>query len=272
MRFRPGTDFGDGGIRLVESGAARPLLAQVYDRVRASAVGWPDRDATHWTVRLFDEPHARDGATALRCAVHHDADGQASGYALYRHRAAQDVLGNDASTVRVLELAAASRQAHAALWRFLAGIDLVTWIEYEGAVDDPLPHLLVEPRAARSCVLDRLWVRLVDVGRALAGRRYSIPLDLVLDVEDDFCPWNTGRHRLVADGDAVRCARTTAPADVRLTSTELGAAFLGGTTLAELAAAGRVVELRPGALARASAAFRGAREPHYPGGWAFPLY
>ncbi|MEU2739169.1 hypothetical protein ABZ656_28330 [Streptomyces sp. NPDC007095] len=33
-----------------------------------------------------------------------------------------------------MELAAATRQAHSALWRFLAGIDLVPLIEYEAAV------------------------------------------------------------------------------------------------------------------------------------------
>ncbi|MFE3883714.1 hypothetical protein ACFXPQ_12550 [Streptomyces lydicus] len=48
--------------------------------------------------------------------------------------------------------------------------------------------------------------------------------------------------------------------------------FLGGTTLASLAAAGLVQELRPGALALADLAFRGNRQPFYPGGWAFPLY
>jgi hypothetical protein len=56
-----------------------------------------------------------------------------------------------------------------------------------------------------------------------------------------------------------------------MTVAELGAAFLGGTTLAALAT-GLVQELRPGALARASVASRGEREPWYPGGWGFPLY
>ncbi len=181
-------------------------------------------------------------------------------------------LGNDTSAVQVVELAAATRQAYAALWRFLAGIDLVPWIEYEGAVDEPLPHLLVDPRAVRSTPVDRLWVRLVDVDRALAGRRYATPLDLVLEVEDGFCPWNTGRWRLRAEGAAVGCERTTAPADLRLAAAELGAAFLGGTTLASLAAAGLVQEVRPGALDRATVAFRGEREPFYPGGRAFPAY
>ncbi|WP_327707106.1 sterol carrier protein domain-containing protein [Streptomyces decoyicus] len=97
-------------------------------------------------------------------------------------------------------------------------------------------------------------------------------MDLVLDLKDSFCPWNTGRYRLRADGDAVACERTHDPADLQLTTTELGAAFLGGTTLASLAAAGRVSERQPGALARATNAFRGDREPFYPGGGAFPAY
>ncbi|MDT9686580.1 sterol carrier protein domain-containing protein [Streptomyces sp. TRM76323] len=75
-----------------------------------------------------------------------------------------------------------------------------------------------------------------------------------------------------AEGDTASCEPTTAPADLRLGAAELGAAFLGGTALTALSAAGRVEELRPGSLARASAAFRDDREPWYPGGWAFPLY
>ncbi len=67
--------------------------------------------------------------------------------------------------VRVVELAALSRQAYAALWFFLARLDLVTWIDYEGATDEPLPHLLAESRAVRSTVVDRLWIRLVGVAR-----------------------------------------------------------------------------------------------------------
>ncbi len=109
-----------------------------------------------------------------------------------------------------------------------------------------------------------------------------MPVDLVLDVQDPFCPWNTGRHRLRAEGENVSCEPTSAPADLRMTAAEPGAAFLGGSTpaalaaadlaAAGLAAAGLVEELRPGALRLASAAFRGEREPWYPGGWASPLY
>ncbi|GAB3487286.1 GNAT family N-acetyltransferase [Amycolatopsis cihanbeyliensis] len=263
MSFRPGVDFGEGSIRLLDAERARPVLERVYDEVRTLMVGWPDRQDAHWNVRLFDEPEARDGASGFRFAVHREPDGRATGYALYRHHE---------GTVRVEELAAVSRTAYAALWRYLAGIDLAGWIEYEGAPDEPLPHLLTDPRAARSCPVDRIWVRLVDVERALAGRRYSVPLEVVLAVRDAFCPWNTGRYRLRAEGEEVSCERAQAAADLELTSTELGAAYLGGTSLASLGAAGLVRERRPGTLARASIAFRHDREPFYPGGWAFPLY
>jgi predicted acetyltransferase len=92
-----------------------------------------------------------------------------------------------------VEPAAVTRSAYTALWRFLAGIDLVPWIECEAAVDEPLRHLLTGPRAVRSTAVDRIWVRLVDVDRALAGHRCSAPLDVVLNVEDGFFPWNTHR-------------------------------------------------------------------------------
>ncbi|MGW7576976.1 GNAT family N-acetyltransferase [Streptomyces sp. NPDC054765] len=272
MVFRPGTAFGDGTIHLLGRDEARPLIEKVYDRARIGAVGRPDRNDRSWNSRLFDEPQARGGATSLRFAVHRDSGGQATGYALYRMKSELDIFGNSKSAVEVVEFTTVCRQAYAALWRYLAGIDLVPWIEYEAAVDEPLPHLLTDPRAVRSAQVDRLWVRLVDVDRALAGRRYATPLDLVLDVEDRFCPWNTGRYRLQADGGTATCERTRDPADLQLTSIELGAAFLGGTTLASLAAAGHVNELQPGALARATSAFRADREPFYPGGWAFPAY
>ncbi|WP_019067342.1 GNAT family N-acetyltransferase [Streptomyces hokutonensis] len=272
MLFRPGTDCGSGSILLLDPEAARPLIEKVYDQVRTGSIAWPDRAERFWDSRLADPPHSRGGATSLRYAVHRDRGGDTTGYVLYRINDAQDALGNDTSAVRIVELAAATRQAYAALWSFLAGIDLVPWIEYEAAVDEPLPHLLTDRRAVRSTMVDRLWVRLVDVDRALAGRRYSTPLDVVLDIKDDFCQWNSGRYRLQAEGDAVVCERTKDPADLQLTASELGAAFLGGTTFASLASAGLVRELRSGTLTRTTRAFRADREPFYPGGWAFPAY
>ncbi|MGW4800618.1 GNAT family N-acetyltransferase [Nonomuraea sp. NPDC004297] len=263
LALRPGTDLGDGTIRLLDRRQARPLLEKVYDTARLAGVGWVDRTDRFWEARLADGERARDGGTALRFAVHFEPGGEVTGYALYRSKP---------RLAQVIEVAATTRQSYAALWRYLIDLDAHAGLSYDGAVDDPLKHLLTDPRAARTTVIDNLWVRLVDVDRALTARRYSAPLELVLEVQDTFCPWNAGRYRLRADGDSVTCERTRTRPDLRLTSAELGAAYLGGTTLAALAAAGRVEELRPGALATASLAFRGERAPFHPSGWAFPAF
>jgi predicted acetyltransferase len=79
-------------------------------------------------------------------------------------------------------------------------------------------------------------------------------VDVVLEVTDDLLAGNAGRWRLRAEGADVSCARTDRPADLALDVRELGAAYLGGTRLGTLAAAGLVTELRPGTVNRLSAA------------------
>ena len=59
-------------------------------------------------------------------------------------------------------------------------------------------------------------------------------------------------------------APTRREPDLVLEPAALGAVYLGGTTLLDLAGAGRVEERTPGSLARASAAFRGEVAPWCP--------
>ena len=182
------------------------------------------------------------------------------GYAVY---AVRPEFGEDgpAGEVRVRELVAATPAAHARLWAFLLDQDLTRTITWELApVDEPLWLTLTDPRSLRTTVTDSLWVRLVDVATALGARRYASSADVVIEVADGVCTWNAGRYRLSGGG----CERSEAAADLALDVADLGAAYLGGTTLRSLAAAGRVRELTPGALARASAAFRGEVEPWCP--------
>ena len=82
-----------------------------------------------------------------------------------------------------------------------------------------------------------------------------MPIDLVFEVRDTFCPWNDGRVRLTGGPDGATCAPTSDPADLVVHVADLGAAYLGGTTLVSRAAAGRVTEVTAGSLAPASLAF-----------------
>ncbi|GAA0653785.1 hypothetical protein GCM10009535_35410 [Streptomyces thermocarboxydovorans] len=123
-------------------------------------------------------------------------------------------------------------------------------------------------RRCRPALRDSLYLRPVEVGAALSRRTYQVPVDVVLEVEDAFCPWNSGRWRLSGDAGGATCERTGDPADLALSVRELGAAYLGGVSLAARAAAGRVRELRRGALAQAAVAFgAGGLAPWLPFGF-----
>jgi predicted acetyltransferase len=238
-------------LRLVEPDPAE--LAPVYEQVAARTAGWFGRDAAWWSFRLHDPEHGRSGAGPLQAVVAH-GDGAVEGYALYATVGAWDVV--PAGTVQVREVVATTPDAHARLWRHLLDLDLMaTTTARLAAPDEPLLHLLADPRAARGRVRDSLWVRLVDVPAALAARRYATDVDVVLEVDDPVCPWNTGRWRLTGGRAGAGCEATSDPADLVLGVAELGAAYLGGTPLQSRAAAGRVEERTPGALAVASTAF-----------------
>ena len=103
---------------------------------------------------------------------------------------------------------------------------------------------------------------LVDVPAALAGRRYASEVDMVLAVDDPVCPWNHGSWRLRGGPDGAECGPTTAAPDLTVGVAELGAAYLGGTTVAALGAAGLVTEHTRGTLAAAGTALTWPIAPH----------
>jgi predicted acetyltransferase len=254
----------DGALRLriTDPEPARAELAKVYEAVLAERPGLYARNDAWWDRLLTDEPEDRAGASPLRCVIAEDPAGP-RGYALFSGYSRWDeATFLPDSSVSIREVMTADPAATAAIWADLLSRDLAT--EFRAPlrpVDDPLLHLLADPRRLRPTVADGLWVRLVDVPAALGQRRYACPVDAVIEVTDGRCGWNQGRWRLTAGGPggwpagfAATCGPTSAAADVALPVSTLGAAYLGGTRLGPLAAAGQATELRPGALAALSAA------------------
>jgi len=256
-------------LQLVSPGKAAADLAKVYDTVRPARPGFFARDEAWWDKVLFDHASDRGGFGPLRCVLAADEAGP-RGYALYRAQGLWDAAEYlPAGKIVVRELIAADPAAGAALWRDLLSRDLVTEVlAVNRPVDDPLIFQLADPRRARPHTGDGLWVRLIDLSRALSSRAYSCAVDVVLQVSDELLTSNAGRWRLqVADpmsAAGISCTRTTDPADIALDVRELGAAYLGGTRLGALAAAGLVRELRPGTLGRLSAAMSWDASPWCP--------
>lgn len=242
-------------VRELPRERALPRIRELYDGLWRGRTGHLDRNDATWEYFLFDRPSRRDGQTAYRFVVHPRA------YAVYRTKLDWQDRG-PRSTVTVHELVAETPAAYAAVLRYLLDIDLVGEVVLRLGTDEPLVHMLADPRAAVRTMFDGLWVRLVDVDRALAARRFRFPVDLVLAVDDAVCPWNAGRWHLVAGPDGpAKVTRTDAAADLALDVAALGTAYLGGTRLTTLAHAGRVHEHREGALAEASLAFLHDEEP-----------
>jgi predicted acetyltransferase len=255
-------------LRLADPQASLPALAKVFDGLLPSRPGFFARSDAWWRRMVYDPPEHRHGSGPLRCLLAEDDSGP-RGYALY----SADDAWNDSLPENVLsvrELMAADDAVAGALWTDLLTRDLTSEFRADRRpVDDPLLFQLSDPRRTRPKLTDGLWVRLTDVPRALAGRRYSSPVDVVIEVRDEILPSNAGRWRLATAGEAdaghgwglaascqpaAQSASVTGPADLALDVTELGGAYLGGTSLATLAGAGLVTELRPGAVRQLSTA------------------
>ena len=263
MRFR-GDPPAVGQSRLVDEDEAARVLPAIWERVRRETPGMFARSEAWWrNYRLPDPEHHRHGAGPRYFAVL-EIDGVDEAYARYRVKDDWKD-GVSVSSLRVIEAIAASPLADRELWRYLFGVDLVKKVEaWHLPVDHPLFLLVTEPRRLRLRPADGLWLRIVDIEAALAGRSYATGGRVVLELTDAFLPANAGVWQLEVSGGDARVTRADAEAELSLDVADLGCAYLGGFTFAQLARGGRVHELAEGAVERADALFRTSRAPWCP--------
>lgn len=230
-------------------------VAPVHDAVRHSRPGMVDRTAPWWAYRTAN------AATSHVWVVAEGTSGP-EGYASYQVEATWGADGPD-NTLHVGEVAATTLEAEVALWEHLFGIDLVRRVTAWGRPpDDALLRLVADSRKLRQRLGDGAWLRLVDVGAALAARRYRTEIDSVLGVSDSFCPWNAGAWHLEAEADRPACCTPTdRRPDLVLDVADLARAYLGGTGVRTLQRAGLAVEHTPGTAERADLAFSWSPAP-----------
>jgi predicted acetyltransferase len=249
-----------GTVRIVPPLEAEPLVAPVYARVARDTPGMFARSSAWWQDRLLtDRPWRRQGGGELQCVVL-EISGAPAAYAFYRLNPAFEH-GSSTGTTFVVEAMGETPAATHAIWCYLFNID---WLARVKAgymqVDHPLLLSVAEPRRLGFRIREGIAVRLIDVGAALSARTYAADDSVVIDVADEFCPWNAGRWRVGRDG----ASRTSAEADLGCEVNSLGCVYLGGFTFAQLSRALRVQELREGAIARADAMFYTDRAPWCP--------
>jgi len=254
-----------GTFRLVEPDEAEGIFPEIYRRSAPLRAGAFSRSPGFWRTEFFHDPERwrRGGGPAF--FLLHETDGTADGYARYRLHADWDERGPKA-VIDISEALASTPAAERELWEYLFAVDLTeTARAHNIPVDAPLRFWLTDPRALGLTVSDALWLRIVDLPAALAGRGYAAIDHLVLDVSDPFCDWNSGRWLLDAGADGARVTGSDLAPDLELKITELGSVYLGGTSFAELALAERIAERSSGAVERADALFRTSLAPWAPG-------
>jgi predicted acetyltransferase len=249
----------EGTMRFLEPEEAREALPPVYDRVRQLWPGMFSRDDLWWEHRQIKDPEERREGAGPKRWVAYERGGSIEAYAVYRHKPGWEE-GSTTAELRIVEGLAATPTAERDLWGYLLSIDWKASVRAFLLPPDQLFLLLATPRRLRYRMGDGLWVRLVDVGAALSGRKYNGDGAVAFDVHDDFCPWNEGRWRL-EDGKA---SRTEDEADIALSAQSLGSAYLGGVSFSSLGRTGRAEELKDGALMRADGLFRWDRHPWCP--------
>ncbi|MGW5195618.1 GNAT family N-acetyltransferase [Kribbella sp. NPDC004138] len=247
-------DFTDtGSLDLVDSAEAGVVWPVLHEQVRAVRVGEISPLPGKWQ-NLAALP--ADGSGPAHHLVHRDTTGAVDDAAIFRLPWSPDPAL--AGVLQVEAFEALTPDAYRALWALLLDFDLTKRVvAARRPVDEPLRWMLTNLRALKlTRTRDNLWLRILDVRRALQARTYAATDVLVLEVHGH------GRWRLDAAPDGAACTATDADVDVSLTVNELGSLYLGGVRASELMYAGRVVERTAGAVSRLDALLRQDRAPH----------
>ncbi len=245
-----------GAVRLVDPDEAWDVLPRIYGANRSSRPGTLGRPAVWWqSLKLRTQ-----SSVGPRYVAVHGAPGSESGFIRYRPIDTERWFVSDQRTVVVEDFFAPTAEAYLGLLRFLLGLDLVDRVVFWMLpVDDPLPWLLTDRRAARiSQAHDETWLRVVDMKRALTSRRYHSEDTVTVRVDDPLLPDNSGSYAVSDDG----AEPTGRPADLHIGAEGLGAVLLGGTSWRSLAVAGLVRAENAAALDRADRLFAVSEAPH----------
>lgn len=243
-------DVGSGGpVRLLDPSDTWDVLPRIYSEHRPRRPGTIDRPAVWWQgARLRSEFSPGPSYVAV-----HGTPGSESGFARYRPIDTEKWFIADQRTIVVEDFFAPTVDAYLGLLRFLFGLDLVDRVMFWMLpVDDPLPLLLVDRRAAKvTAVHDETWLRVVDVHRALAARSYTADATVTVSVTDPVLQHNSATFVITGDG----AAPTDRSPQLHVGVEGLGTVLLGGATWQSLAVAGLARAEDAAALAAADRLF-----------------
>jgi predicted acetyltransferase len=249
--------LGTGGpVRLLDAERVWDVLPRIYTENRPSRPGTIDRPDVWWQgARLRAESSPQPRYVAV-----HGEPGAETGFARYRPIDTDKWFVSDRRTIAVEDFFAPDTNTYLGLLRFLLGLDLIDRVVFWMLpVDDPLPWLLLDRRAARvTATHDETWLRVVDVEKALSARQYDGDGEVIVAVADPLLSDNSISVAITGDG----AEQTDRRPQLRVGVAGLAAVLLGGATWRSLAVSGLAHAENPSVLAAAERLFAVREAPH----------
>lgn len=235
--YRDGVRVAEGPVEFV----APAFLDEHWERVTQAHQARYRGAVGHTSVhRLIDtgawDPEAGAPSTKLRAVVHFDDRGTVDGFATFAFKG-----WDDAPKAQVFKVCAPDVGVERALWRALAHMDLIETLTYECSTPaDPLPLSLADSRAVKVKGLgDWVWLRVLDLPTAVAGRAFDADGEIVVAIDDPM-GYAEGTWRLTARGGVGRCEPSGDEPQVRLAVDTLALLWHGDRSAVEAARAGLI--------------------------------
>jgi predicted acetyltransferase len=237
------------------------VLVDVYRRFRERRTGYLHRGGAMWEAGVLAPVSESDSLTILV----YEEDGVPLGSLVYVTGPGGFTDLGPGQRLQIRDLSWLTPAAYRAFWEYLARYDLVREISWPVAPpDDPLPHLLLEPRMLNDRSRDGILARIIDVDRAFAARYYEQEGEIEFAVVDNLCPWNEGTWALETSGSETSVVRTTAAPLFTAPVSTLSMLLFGQLSASAAWAMGRLEASDPATLARCDALLRTAHRPFCP--------
>jgi len=241
-------EIGDDGFKLVE---------ELYQSFRAERTGYLHRIPILWEMNILAPP-PKGG---ILNKVIYEEEGKPLGYLVYTIEMV-DLPGYQGLNLIIRDLVWLKTSAYQAIWSYLSRMDRVGKILWQNVPpDDPLPHLLLEPKMLNITSSDGIMARIVDVERALTLRRYPVAGTFTFEILDELCPWNRGRWQLETSATEASAHRTNTSPQLRMPVSTLAMIIFNQISATEAAHMGRLDALEPSALPLWDAVMRTAYRP-----------
>jgi predicted acetyltransferase len=246
----PGPFVADSTVQLVESAVAARLLPGIFAAAQHHRPGEVVRTPSWWEEHVADTARARLPTEFAILEV----SGARAGYVAFVRPQ------QSSGQALVAELIVTSDEHVPALVEFLHGA-----VGSEQLFFRSQPRQVIDVLGSAATDLassPQLWLRILDVAKALSLRRYGASLRAVFSIGDELLESNRGRFLLEvgADGTGV-VTKTSEEAAVTLGVGALARLFLGGTTFRDLAARGELAVSDDALLEALDRAFAPVRAP-----------